>query len=550
MSIITSKARRPKNNWFLYSSKVCDKYQINIGYKTSLNRVGAFSSSAQSDPVKVPWGPHTKCQLVVKSSGDEVIREYKFYNRSHQSASFDEVILNMMIGGVSPFSQRVTSMCVQNKKVLLTKYLDIVQFSSEFVHHRELIHDDDGFMIDGSGSSVKDLEDNGGSLIDYRDFVKVVKESSHDIAKTKNIYEDMARNRADGRKRKKAPAGGEPAKKKTKSAVLDQNEKTELMDSTGLEQQYKSSFIGVASIPLDNLKVPEELQNLVNIYRVFKIKASMKARFDPSQIVFVVSPVDDSKPPVLKEVGSQKFLVVQKIHSFSAMIELDKKDELSTLCGLKTRKVLCYVLNTNSSALLHYGNCRSNEISNKFNRKTYPQDLLHVFENLAEKENSVGALKVVERMSKLSRLGPDEATALKKLCQWSAVGFKYLMEVINRLEVYETLDVKSSGNAGSITSGERLKMTNLVFNLLGKCEEDFFVSGREKILDKEIGLKDLVKRYQDYKQIEKVYSVLAQLSGFKTKDELMRLYPGKFEESRMKIYVGAEMKGCIWLCFY
>ena len=119
-------------------------------------------------------------------------------------------------------------------------------------------------------------------------------------------------------------------------------------------------------------------------------------------------------------------------------------------------------------------------------KKTYPQDLLHVFENLAEKENSVGALKVVERMSKLSRLGPDEATALKKLCQWSAVGFKYLMEVINRLEVYETLDVKSSGNAGSITSGERLKMTNLVFNLLGKCEEDFFVSGRENILEKEI----------------------------------------------------------------
>ena len=114
MSIITSKAKRPKNNWFLFSSKVCNRYQIDIGYKTSLNKVGAFSSSPKVDQVKVPWGPHTKCQLVVKGSGDEVKREYKFYNRSHQSASFDEVILNMMIGRVNPFSQRVTSMCIQN----------------------------------------------------------------------------------------------------------------------------------------------------------------------------------------------------------------------------------------------------------------------------------------------------------------------------------------------------------------------------------------------------------------------------------------------------
>ena len=188
------------------------------------------------------------------------------------------------------------------------------------------------------------------------------------------------------------------------------------MDSTGLEHKYKSSFIGLASIPLDNLQVPKELQKMVLIYRVYKIMASMKARFDPSQVVLVVSPVDDSKPPVLAEVGSQQFLVVQKIHSFTAMKELDKRDGLSGLCGLKTRKVLCYVLNTNSSALIHYGNCRSNEISNKFQKKTYPQDLLHVYESLIDKENSAGALKVVERMSKLSRLGPDEASAIKKLC--------------------------------------------------------------------------------------------------------------------------------------
>ena len=101
---------------------------------------------------------------------------------------------------------------------------------------------------------------------------------------------------------------------------------------------------------------------MVLVYRVFKIMASMKASFDPSQFV------DDNKPPVVAEVSSKQFLVVQKSHSFSAMKELDRRDELSGLCGLKTRKVLCYVLNTNSSALIHYGNCRSNEISNRILR--------------------------------------------------------------------------------------------------------------------------------------------------------------------------------------
>ena len=50
-------------------------------------------------------------------------------------------------------------------------------------------------------------------------------------------------------------------------------------------------------------------------------------------------------------------------------------------------------------------------------------------------------------MSKLSRMGPDEASAIKKLCQWSAQDIKFLMEVVNRLEIYEAADVKASGNA-------------------------------------------------------------------------------------------------------
>ena len=98
--------------------------------------------------------------------------------------------------------------------------------------------------------------------------------------------------------------------------IVNDDEKFELEDSAGLEQKYISSFIGLANIPLKNLKIPSELKNMVNIYRVYRIMTSMKSKFDPSQTILVVSPEDDSKPPSLKEISSQRFLVVQKIHTY------------------------------------------------------------------------------------------------------------------------------------------------------------------------------------------------------------------------------------------
>ena len=191
-----------------------------------------------------------------------------------------------------------------------------------------MIHDEDGFMMDGSGVSVKDLEDNGGSVTEYRDFLKLVKESSNEVSKTGDVSLEMVRKRADGRKKRK-PEGviAEPDKKKSKTAIVNDDEKFELEDSAGLEQKYISSFIGLANIPLKNLKIPSELKNMVNIYRVYRIMTSMKSKFDPSQTILVVSPEDDSIPQSLKEIGSQRFLVVQKIHTYSAFQQLDQKGD-------------------------------------------------------------------------------------------------------------------------------------------------------------------------------------------------------------------------------
>ena len=474
----------------------------------------------------------------MKRSGSDLVKQFKFTNSRFDTASFDEEIFYSIETGANSFTQKVSSLYLKDQN-LLTAYLSVIQFSADFVHHRDLLHNDDGFLIDGTGIQVANLEAKGGSLTDLREFVKVAKDNS------KNCFDEIANQVKKRSKNRVDTVEGTPVKLSRRAAV-EANEKQELEDELGLEKNYQKSYIGLVNIPLDNISVHKELKNLIIPFRVCGIEQSIRERYDPSQSILVVCSEDDSKVPDLQNLSDQKFLVIQKIHTYRAFQELDKKGEFSKLTGHCDRKVMCYVLNTNSSALIHYGNARANQISNKFSRKTYPQDLLHTFEELSEKEGCASSLKVVTRMAKLSRVGPDETTSLKKLCEWSTGAFKSLMEVLRVFEVYETLDVKRCGNAGRISRREKLTMTNALFNKLAKCKDSFFEAESPNILSKEISLKSLVESHQKHDDVTKVFSVLMQISGYRSKDQLTHEYPGKFDIGTLENFIGAEIKGMIF----
>ena len=148
----------------------------------------------------------------------------------------------------------------------------------------------------------------------------------------------------------------------------------------------------------------------------------------------------------MEDVKSRKFYVVQKIHCLKAFKDLDKSADFEQLPGHQNREVLCYILNCSSPEMMQYGNSRANYISGQFARKINPQDFLHYFNCLSMQDCTVKPLKVIERMWKQFRIGPDECTAMRKLCQWSTSGFIALMEVIDKFEKYETLDVKKKGH--------------------------------------------------------------------------------------------------------
>ena len=548
MRTFGSKARRPKNSWFLHPTKIGEVYQLNIGYKSGTGKIGFFSTSPQNSSVKIPWGPPVSCEFVVrrKSGMDdsEVVREYKFNNgKTRDSIGFDEAILNLIECGVNSFTQKLVSLCVKGHKKLLGNYVTLVQHSEGFIHHTDK-HDNLGFMLDGSGIGEIMLEENGGSVGEYTEFIKLAKDCSRDsIGRLEEQESGQSNGKSDGRKRKKSGDSEDDLVKKSKTKIVNENEKSELDDTTGLEKTLKKCYIGFTQVPLENLRVADELKSMINMYRVYGVTASIRSRYDPSQAILVVCPEDDTRTPDLKQVGEQKFLVVQKIHTFLAFSELSMKGEFKNLTGHSEGTVVCYVLNTNSSALIHYGSIRGNEIANKYTRRTYPQDLLHVFESLVIKENGVSALKVVERMSKLSRVGPDESTSIRKLCQWSKEGFKVLMAVIDKFEDYETCDLKSaSGNVGSIARCEKQKMTHDTFNKLAKCEEKYFVTESPQVLTGSTSLKAVVEEYQTSVEVEKVFAVLSQISGFVSKDQLLKEYPRKFEKEILVKFIGAEIK--------
>ena len=141
---------------------------------------------------------------------------------------------------------------------------------------------------------------------------------------------------------------------------------------------------------------------------------------------------------------------------------------------------------------------RANQIENQFTRKTAPQDLLRTFQSLLGKVDPGDLMKIIERMSSLSRIGPHECNAIRKICKWSAESFTALMKVISLSEKYETMDVKPSGHQTRLARGDKLNMTNVLMKKLGKMDDKYFLSEHKRILDNEFSLQNVSHKTMFY----------------------------------------------------
>ena len=534
--------KRPRNAWFLRVHRIEGVADVNIGYKNSLGKITPFSNSKQSARVKIPWGSLAKCEYQETRVDDENVGEFKFTNKRGEITKLRKSILNSFEWGANLFSKRITAMIVEKKEVLLALYLSLLPYTPGFVLHTMDVHSVDGFRLEeDNGIKEEDLVKNGGSLTEFKDFVKIALECAEVVQPLeKDSSTDISKFFGPGKRKLQEPKS--KAAKKSKADTIDENEQRELLDEEGLEKEYQKSFVGMANIPLDNISISEDLKVKLCKFRVYKIMESIQNKYDPSQSIPVVCPADDQSGIDLKNVEKKKYTVVQKIHLVSAFKEIDQRGKFCELPSHSKRTVLCFVIKSSSTGLIHYGNLRANEIQNKFARKkTTPQDLLRIYHSLSLKDNSGNSIKVIERMAKLSRLGPNESTALRKICGWSSQALDALMEVISQYERYETMDVKPKGHQQALLLGEKMSMTNAVFKMLGKMDEAYFVTVHRNILANECSLKSCVEDFNTKKEVEKVCSALSIVAGFKGIDDIRNDHPGSFECDQLKPYIGAEV---------
>ena len=531
---------RQRKFFFLHVSNVLGIYDVSIGYRTTKGVIQPLSACRQSASVKIPFGPVNSCEFRERNVGvEETVKEFKFVNNRSQTVALQDSLLNNLEFKVHDFSRKVTEMFVEKKKNLLAIYVSMINNTENFVNHRDEFHDPDGFQLNGGGVSKASIVAAGGSLEEIRQFVKAAKESALMVESAEKSLEEIAKNVNPSRKHKASTEVPFKHPKLSRTEIVVEKEKEELEDLDGLEKDYQNSLMGVAHVSLENISVSQEMQVKVNPFRVQFIMASMRKRYDPAISVLVVCPVDQDSYCDGKNVDDNKFYVVQKVKCLIAFQELDKTGEFVKLSGHQNRKVLVYILNNNRPELMQYGNARENYISAQFVRKTVPQDLLHHFHSLTMTDSSVKALKVVERMARLCCIGPDECTALDKLCKWSNAGFVALMEVIDSFEKYKTLDVKKTGHQQRLARGDKLNMSNVLLRLLSKCPEHYFISNYGKVLDATMSLKDLAENYKEVLEVDKVYKVLCVIANYGKVETLLEKYPGMFDFQKMKNYVGA-----------
>ena len=511
---------------------------MNVGYlETSFSKSNSYP--------KIPFGPIAKTDFYPKrkneAGGGEVGGKFRFENKSRASTVLKEAFMNNLnIGGtVDEFAQRVTSMIIAKRQKLLAQYLSVLSQSKGFVHHREEFHEETGFLSDDTEIQERDFIRAGGSLPEFLQFTEVAKSSAVVVEKELLLTKDKITNYFN-KGQKRSESGSHKPIKKTRGEHMDDNENKEIEDGEGLEQEYTRSYLGIANILLDNISVAPDLKDLINPYRVHSIADSMK-KYDPSMAVLVVCPEDITEPVDLNNTSNRKFHCIQKIHTVEAFKSLDKDGKFESLVGHDKRTVVAYVIRTDNKEVVHYGHLRADAIESHFSKKLHPQQLLHIFGSLTDKD-SVNSFKAIVRMCKLCRVGPNEATAIRKLCKWSKEAFKELIKVIEFFEHYETLDVKASGHQSRLIRGEKMPVPNKLFNQLSKVDENYFVDRCGKILEKKTSLKSLVDGYEMFAGMKKVTAVLSVLAEHKAYEQLQHEFPGRFELDQLKPFIGAEVK--------
>ena len=555
-----TEAIRSRNCWFLIISKLGDKFELNVGYKAADNTVSLVSAAKRTARYKAPFGPPTSCQFgKLRNNQGQDAEYFTFKNKYGTTLNLKASLMNNLFSAESEFSRKCTSLIVQKKPGVLAAYLTLLSCSKDFSHHRGDLHRQNGIRIDGKGLDEHALLERKGSLGEFMEFKQSAEESaitisgSHIEVITK-IVENNSDRGAKKRKQEDDSSKSQDSKVSKTQAKLIAFQK-ERDDSKGVEQTFINSYVGCAEVPIENIDISPKICPRIIRWKVEGIANSMKTMFDPAKAAITVAPLNPEQCD--RNLRNNKYVVISGNHTLSALKTLDERGDLRTLVGMENGDVMCYIVNTQNPSILCYGGLRSKDIGSKFVRKPQVQDLLFVFKVLkGQLSKEKDSIESVIRYAKLLLFSADDITALKKICSWKDEHFSNLLSVIEKYEIFQTIDGQYKGNQELLKRGMVMSLPKVLFSKLSKLNSEYFVKNVNRVLDKEISLKTLIEGFNDCLKVEKVKKLVCQLSNISDIKSLKEKFPGKFKDLVLVRFAGADIEGDVmnepgrWLTKY
>lgn len=206
---------------------------------------------------------------------------------------------------------------------------------------------------------------------------------------------------------------------------------------------------------------------------------------------------------------------------------------------LKSKKVLCVVINTKSRNVQSYSMHRGNQIQNDV-RKPSVHQLVFTLCSMRERLEPLKVTEAIRRVAVLLRTPTDEVAVLKKLAMWPLPCLSDLGEVLTKYQTFQTLDTAEQKRISNLISrGEMMPVNKRLFLKLGKIEFEDIENIKLVVINRKMSLKEAVEGCIKVKDRGNVLSLVGQLMGNMSSDSVKDIYGHIITDEFLDNYLGA-----------
>ena len=191
-----------------------------------------------------------------------------------------------------------------------------------------------------------------------------------------------------------------------------------------------------------------------------------------------------------KEAENLSYNVVSGRNLLLALKDLDKEGRLTSLKTLKNKKVLCYIIKTNSAIAMNYSNLRLKDIQSYYTEKPSIQSLLTIHQGLrkelGDKESHSAVIEYAKSLGFVSK----DRDPLSRMMEYPSEHFDKLVDVLYRYQMYRLLDSKCSDQRilAKLKIGSLFPLTKVLFRRVAKIPSSLLVENYDALVSKIIRL--------------------------------------------------------------